>query len=67
MRILSLGSLLLGVLVLAGCTYNPATGRSQYLSLSEEEEIAGLNISEHGMQHETELQTPIGLSLDKVR
>ena len=35
--------------------------------VSEEEEIAGLNISEHGMQHETELQTPIGLSLDKVR
>jgi Amt family ammonium transporter len=34
--------------------------------VSEEAEIAGLNISEHGLQHESELQSPTELVLGKV-
>ena len=34
--------------------------------VSEEDEIAGLNISEHGLQHESELQSPAELMLGKV-
>ena len=34
--------------------------------VSEEDEIAGLNMSEHGLQHESELQSPTELVLGKV-
>jgi len=32
-----------------------------HFRVSEEEEIAGLNISEHGLQHESEIQSPAEL------
>jgi Amt family ammonium transporter len=62
----------LGVLVYGVWTFGLAfvifyTGNSVLrFRVSEEAEIAGLNISEHGLQHESELQSPTELVLGKV-
>ena len=69
-RLEQVGVQALGVLVYGGWTFGVAFlvfyfgNKILRFRVSEEEEIAGLNISEHGLRHESELQTSTELALE---
>ena len=71
-RIEQIGVQSLGVLVYGIWTFGVAflvfsAGNAIFrFRVTEQEEIAGLNISEHGMQHESEMQTSAQLKLESA-